>query len=165
MRRVRLWTIIPPSSNPSKDKWKGKRAFSNSHEISFPTPSLSLSILVSSFVAVVSLSFVQFVALCFKRPFTSSFFSFHDYYDPILPRKSNYFPLDPLALFFFRANFEHPRLLCELKPGSTYRRSHEKLESFLVVSNVDRNLKGSLIPCTVNDIVARFLVTGISFGM
>lgn len=133
MRRVRL-SIRPGRINEKVNERIATRY------------SLSLFIYLSSFqfVAFVSLGFVQFVALCFKRPFTSSFFSFHDYYDPG----------NPIIFRSIRSRFSFfAPTWSTLDYYASWNRVRriEKLRSFLVVSR-SKSRARSLIPCTVNNI-------------
>lgn len=85
--------------------------FSNSRDI--------LSLHLSS----KSLGFVQFVALCFKRPFTSTFFSFHDdYYDS--PLEIQLFSARSARAFLFSRQLRAPLTIMRARRIA----SHERLE-------------------------------------
>lgn len=112
MRRVRL------SIRPGRINEKVNERFRIATRYPFSV-SLYLSILVS--VRRIRVPWLR--SICCSLFQTTLHVEFLFFPRLLRPRKSNYFPLDPLALFFFRANLEHPRLLCELKPGSTYRKT------------------------------------------
>lgn len=135
MRRVRL------SIRPGRINEKVNERFRIATRYPF---SVFLYLSSFQFVAFVSLGFVQFVALCFKRPFTSSFFSFHDYYDPG----------NPIIFRSIRSRFSFfAPTWSTLDYYASWNRVRriEKLRSFLVVSR-SKSRARSLIPCTVNNI-------------
>lgn len=129
--------------------------------ISFPSLYPRFS---SSFVAFVSLGFVQFVALCFKRPFTSKFLFFPRLLRPHPPPEIQLFSARSARAFLFSRQLGAPSTIMWVGTGFDV----SKRKTTIFPRCFERRSKSrwrSLILCAVNSIEHDSLLPGILFGM